>query len=268
MDTGADRFFDVETGGPVQLRLQQRGTRFRVLRQIGYRDPGHDEPFVVPADTATFETDLTSVPWFFAWLVPRLGTHLPAAVLHDGLVSDGHEGRTYLGPHVDHLAANRILRDAMGHLGTPRIRRWTVWAAVTVATAFTSLRPRWRWLPVVLATVVPVVVLGVVATLDLVDVWDALPWMGARPWHVELGLGGLLALVIPLGLSSLWGALWPAGAIAGVMLALLLHVTLMVVTVYGLYRVAESVVSARERTPTGRGPHNPDAVPTTGDGGR
>lgn len=244
----ASRFFDVETGGPMQLQLQQSPAGFKVLRRIGYRDPHYGEPFVVPGDTQTFETDLASVPWFFAWLVPGFGSHVPAAVVHDGLVSTEEEGKTYLGPDVDRVEADRILRDAMGSLGTPRIRRWIMWAAVILATAFTTLRPRWRWVTVVVATVATVVVLGSIATLDLLDLWDALPWMGARAWWAELFGGAAFALLIPLAISSLWGRLWAAGAIVGVMLAFLLHVTAVIMALYGLYWIAETIVSRPERT--------------------
>jgi hypothetical protein len=93
-----------------------------------------------------------------------------------------------------------------------------------------------------------IAVLGVLATLDLLDVIAALPWMGERSLLVELAGGAAFALAIPLAISVLWGRLWKAGAIAGVALALLLHVTAAVALVYGLYWVAERLVSANEGT--------------------
>ena len=45
-----------------------------------------------------------------------------------------------------------------------------------------------------------------------------------------------------------WLHFWRAGAIAGVALALLLHVTAAVILVYGIYRVAERLISAPEGT--------------------
>jgi hypothetical protein len=48
--TEPSRFYDVATGEPIMLQLQQDGAQFRVLRQFGYRDPKHSEDFVVPAD--------------------------------------------------------------------------------------------------------------------------------------------------------------------------------------------------------------------------
>jgi hypothetical protein len=195
---------------------------------------------------ASFRTDLASIPWFFAWLVPGLGTHLPAVLLHDGLVVGPTEGKTHIGPDIDREEADRILRDAMASLGTPVVRRWLMWTAVILATAFSTLQPRWRWAPLVVGTLLLVAGLGVLATLDLLDVAEVLPWMGDRPWVVELLLGGAFALVLPLLISMVWGRLWRAGAIAGVALALLLHVTVVVAVVYGIYWLLEKLASAPE----------------------
>ena len=244
--TQPSRFFDAGTGGTMVLQLEPDGARFRILRPFGYRDPAYAEPFIVPNDVATFRTDLASIPWFFAWLVPGLGTHLPAVLLHDGLVVGPTEGKTHIGPDVDREEADRILRDAMASLGTPVLRRWLMWTAVILATAFSALRPRWRWAPLVVGTLLLVAALGATATLDLFDVADALPWMADRPWYVEVALGALCAVVVPLAVSVLWGRLWRAGAIAGIALALLLHVTLVVAGIYGIYWALERLVSASE----------------------
>ena len=244
--TQPSRFFDAASGGTMVLQLEPDGARFRILRPFGYRDPAYGEAFIVPNDVATFRTDLASIPWFFAWLVPGLGTHLPAVLLHDGLVAGPKEGKTYLGPDVDREEADRILRDAMASLGTPVVRRWLMWTAVILATAFSALRPRWRWAPLVVGTLLVVAALGVAATLDLLDVADVLPWMGDQAWYVEVAVGGLFAIVVPLLLSVLWGRLWRAGAIAAIALALLLHVTALVAVTYGIYWVLERLISASE----------------------
>ena len=62
---------------------------------------------------------------------------------------------------------------------------------------------------------------------------------------------GAAALVIPLLLSVLWGKLWKAGAIIGIALAFLLHVTLAAAIVYAIYVVLEKLVSGLD---DGRGP--------------
>jgi hypothetical protein len=100
----------------------------------------------------------------------------------------------------------------------------------------------------VFATLAIVAGLGVVATGDLLDAWDLLPWMGERVWWREVAGGAVFAMVIPLVLSALWGRRWLVGFIAGLALAFLLHVTAAVLAVYGLYRVAEAVLSHAERT--------------------
>lgn len=243
--TQPSRFFDPATGGTMVLQLEPDGARFRILRQFAYRDDAYREPFVVPADVATFRTDLASIPWFVAWLVPGLGTHLPAVLVHDALVLKPGEGKTHIGPDVDREEADRILRDAMASLGTPLVRRWLMWTAVILATALCCLRPRWRWAPLVVATLSGIGGLGVLATLDLIDVIDVLPWMGDRGWVAELAGGGAFALLIPLALSVLWGRLWRAGVIAGVALALLLHVTVAVIAVYGVYWGLERLLALR-----------------------
>lgn len=242
--TEPTRFFDPETGDTMVLQLEPDGARFRILRQFGYRDPRYrGETFIVPADVATFRTDLASIPWFFAWLVPGLGTHLPAVLVHDALVLKPGETKTHIGPDVDREEADRILRDAMASLGTPFLRRWLMWTAVMLATVFSSLRPRLRWVPTVLGSLAIVLVLGVIATLDVFDAVEVLPWMGDRPWFVELAMGAAFAVLVPLVLSLIWGKRWRVGFIAGLALALLIHVTLAVALVYGIYWALEKIAS-------------------------
>lgn len=236
------RFFDPEPdpGADGRLRLELSdvdGREFRLLHPIGYDAPGHAEPFVVPPDLADFRTDLASVPAMFTWLVPKSGVFLPAAVLHDGMVDDD----TYLGPRVDRYEADRIFRDACIDLGTGRVRGWLMWAAVTLGTMWNSGS---LWSRVRLVGLLGiVVVLGVLATFDLVDVWDVLPWMAERSLGGELLGGALGALIIPSVLALTWGRLAPAGIIASVALALLLHVTLVIGLLSLGYQVLERLVS-------------------------
>jgi hypothetical protein len=232
------RFYDVATGGVLRLELRSvDGRDFSLLRRFGYRSPDHPAPFVVPADLDTFTTDLASVPHLFTWLVPVSGEFLPAAVLHDALVRAGaHEG-----PAVDRHEADRIFRTAMIGLGTGRVRAWLMWAAATLGTLWVGRDP---WHRTRLVTVLGlVVVMGVLATFDFFDVLDVLPWMGKRPWPQELALGALFAVVVPTVLALSWGRYWQAGVIAGVALALLLHVTAVLLLLYGGYQLLERAVS-------------------------
>ncbi|MBA3781411.1 MAG: DUF1353 domain-containing protein [Nocardioides sp.] len=224
---------------------------FSMERRIAY-DDRHLGELLVPADPDAFRTDLTSVPALFTWLVPKTGAHLPAALLHDGLVQDPDEAASYvstLGHRVDRVEADRIFRDAMADTGTGVVRRWIVWSAVTLATLVLgrdlpwAAATTWRYRGAVALTVLGIVVLGYSAIADLFDLaWPAtfeLPWMGERPWWLEVVGGFAGAVTIPVALGLLWGRFRMAGAIVGVLLAVLLPVTLGLAAIAGSYLAVE-----------------------------
>ncbi|WP_432945355.1 DUF1353 domain-containing protein [Streptomyces sp. CA-288835] len=217
-------------------------------RRIAYADR-HLGELLVPRSTRTFRSDLTSVPALFTWLVPKTGEHLPATLLHDGLIhSPGNQTYTSTdGRVVLRVEADRVLRDAMADAGTALIRRWLVWSAVATATMLDGTGTGWsktqkRYYRVTAAlTVLLITVLGIYASFDLFDAGiPRLPWMGDRPWFVEL-VGGLSgAVVIPLVLALVfWGRFRIAGAIVGVSLAVLLYVTVVLLALTALYQVLE-----------------------------
>jgi hypothetical protein len=243
----------------VLVRMAEHGhEQFAMQRRIAYRDR-HVGELLVPRVTSTFRTDLTSVPALFTWLVPKTGLHLPATLLHDGLIHPPDDV-TYVstdGNVVLRAEADRVLRDAMADAGTAVIRRWLVWSAVATATMLDgkgtgwSRALAWRYRAVAALTLLVVAVLGVCATLDLFDVHvtgvPELPWMGDRSWFVEL-VGGLSgAVLIPLFLSLAWGRFRIAGAVVGVTLAVLLHVSVALLALTALYRVLEWLTA---RVPT------------------
>ncbi|WP_159620715.1 DUF1353 domain-containing protein [Ruania rhizosphaerae] len=233
-------FFDVDDGGPLRLEVRSvDGRDFTLLRRIGYRSDDYDEPFVVPSDLEQFRTDFASVPWMFTWLVPRSGRYSAAAVLHDAIVIEGD----YEGPPIDRVEADRIFRVALRELGTPVVRSWLMWAAVSIATMWTMPQRRWRWRGAVLALIGAVTLIGLIATGDLLDLWSVLPWMGQRSLGAELLGGGVAAIVVPSVLALTWGRFARAGIITGVALAFLLHVTLAIAALFGLYRLVERVVT-------------------------
>lgn len=217
---------------------------FVMLRRIGYRDEEFGD-LLVPADPGAFRTDLTSVPTLFTWLVPKTGHHLPPVLLHDALVVDTGPA-PYLGERMDRVGADRVFRRAMRdtHVGT--VRRWLVWSAVTLATIWVgssgwSRGQHLRHLGTMLGTLLLIAVIGAVATLDLFDLVAWLPWMGERPWWLEL-LGGLsAAVVVPLLLGLAWGRFAAAGMITGVALGVLLHVTAALAVLTVIYQVVERV---------------------------
>lgn len=232
--------------------LHRRTESFRMLRRIAYRDREHGV-LLVPKDLGTFETDLTSVPMLFTWLVPRTGRHLPPALLHDGLVHGRHEPATYVataGDVIDRVEADRVFRAAMRDTDTGLVRSWLIWSAVTLGTiaagsASWSRARHLRYRLTAGATLLLIVALGVLATLDLVDVLDVLPWMGERSTGLELAGGLAGAVVVPLLLGLTWGRLAVAGAVSGIALAVLLHVTVVLALLTAAYQAAEWLARRR-----------------------
>lgn len=241
----------------LERHLEDGLETFSMERRIAYRDR-HLGEILVPA-SPDFRTDLTSTPALFTWLVPKTGAHLPAALVHDALVAGGGEpSYTSTERHdIDRVEADRVFRDAMADTGTGIVRRWIVWAAVTVATIFVPgglPGPRvlgWAHRIGAAASIALIVYLGYSATGDLVDAdwplaWQV-PWMGERDWPLEI-LGGLVgAVVVPLVLSLLWGRFRMAGAISGVLLAVLLHVTVALALISLAYQAMEALATALTR---------------------
>ncbi len=244
-DKQLGKFFDPDAPGngwSIVLRHVEDTTQdcWYMEQRLGYRDQELGE-IVVPRDKRTFTTDLTSVPQLFTWLVPRTGTHLAAALVHDALTppfsKPGTPDWELPDAPVSQPQADRVFRSAMADLGTPFLRRWMVWAAVSVPTAWKVSKPRALAGYVSLALIA---VLGWFATLDLFDQGEWLPWMRSEEWTRELALGGLFALIIPLPLALLWPkGTRTAGGIVGIALAALLHVTIAVGAVTFAYQFAE-----------------------------
>ncbi|WP_432494522.1 DUF1353 domain-containing protein [Kineococcus auxinigenes] len=222
--------------------------RFRLERPVGYWD-ARLGPVVVPADPAGFSTDLTSVPPALRWLVPTTGRHLPAALVHDGLVAGSDGPPSYLATRpVDRVSADRLFRRALRDLGVAPLRREVMWAGVSVVTALTGpLRSTWRsWLAAA-ATAALVLVVGTLAVVDLLDLARVLPWMGQRAWWVELLTGAAAALTVPLLAAPLWGRRWRAGAVAGVAAAALLPVTVAVLLASASFAAVDALAGGRPR---------------------
>ncbi|MDP9464655.1 MAG: DUF1353 domain-containing protein [Actinomycetota bacterium] len=246
VESEVNRFFNADggSGSVMEIELMRLFAHdleeWSLVKRIGYLDRHHTVPFEVPPPLPfDFKSDLTSVPQMFTWLVPKTGAHLPAALLHDGLVWDPNkEPQSYVGDTIDRVEADRIFRDAMADLGTPLIRRWLIWTAVSLATV-AGIKPRLRAIACYL-TLVVVVVFGYIATLDLFDQIDVLPWMGDRQWWSELIFGIVMAVLIPAVLSLVWfkEIRW-AGFIASIALAVLLYVTVVIAATTALYQVAE-----------------------------
>lgn len=154
----------------------------------------------VPANHRCFSTDLASVPWFWRWVVGRVGVHLRAAVVHDWLIHQGGHGGG-----VSRADADRVFADLLQRDGVDPVTRWLMAAAVGVATAVAGGHRPWMrlWVPF---TMVAVVVSGVVTVLSAGLWWPpvvAVPAavLGAT-WH-PIRREGMVALVAT-------ALLWPA----------------------------------------------------------
>ena len=67
--------------------------------------------------------------------------------------------------------------------------------------------------------------------------------MGEQGTLAELTAGGAAAVTMPFLLALTWGRFWKAGAILGVSLGLLLHVTIAILGLTLLYQVLERIAT-------------------------
>jgi hypothetical protein len=247
---------------PAQVMLWRVLSRagkeeFALLARISYWDKDHQRTITVPNVFNEYTTDLTSVPDWFTWLVPKSGAHLPAALVHDGLVCDLDANPTYTvdppGDPIDRIDADVVFRNAMRDTHVGLVRRWLVWAAVTTASLWLGPRRVWPtrnkvyYRAVIAVLVGSISYLGACATVDLVDrhfwwAWN-IPWMPEGAWWSEAAYGLAGAIVLPSLLSVTWGKYWKAGLIAGVALAALFHVTIAIAALGLAYQGLERLVA-------------------------
>lgn len=121
---------------PVPVLAQVEPEVFEICVPFRYRRRTQDDWITVPKSEEHRRTDLASVPRFMLWLVPRYGVHTLAALVHDQLVDDPPPG--------GRVEADTIFRDALGELKVPLIRRWMMWAAVSVGATAESFAGKIR----------------------------------------------------------------------------------------------------------------------------
>jgi Protein of unknown function (DUF1353) len=144
---------------PFQSALVAEITEDRAVLREPLVYQGQRDRFVIPAG---FRTDFASVPRWATPVVPRMGVHTRAAIVHDYLCALLRGDRAW----PDGLAltasdADGIFRRIMREEGTSLQRRWVAWAAVRVGALGDDWhRGDWdEWLgdlPGVLAVAVPV----------------------------------------------------------------------------------------------------------------
>lgn len=161
----------------VQKLPGNNWTTVRAFKYVAAR-----QEFTVPVCS---DTDFASIPRVFAWLVPRAGDSVSAAILHDHLWRvEAPAGR------VAYREADGILRQALRMSGVPFILRWLCWTAVRWGAL---TRPRgylgwWKDAPLVLTWTViaaPIVLppaLVVSVALLIMQVFEACSWVILKPF--------------------------------------------------------------------------------------
>ncbi len=166
------RFAGFDHDAPDIVLRRVGVARYKLEEQFRYQDPEFGT-ITIPADVDSFETDFGSVPWFATFITPADGPHLPAVLLHDALIGDP-DHPTYTTRDrvtIGRDAADRIFNDAMRDVGTPTIQRLVIWSAASLGSARERSMTRFAlW-------VLAVVGLAVASTLDIIDVFNVLPWL-------------------------------------------------------------------------------------------
>lgn len=196
-------FYEVDGDRPARVVLEQIGpTSFRIVAPFRYVDSVSGEQFVVPDPRwGDQQTDLASVPGILQWFVPRYGQHTLPALLHDQLVDHDLVD--------DRERADRIFRDAMGEQNVRFLRRWLMWAAVSIGTI---VQRRWLRVVPIVAWLVVFVALAFRLTPPFAS-WDVLVFntLVRLPWW-----GAVLAAVVgPPLLAVVWGRRYLVGVISG-----------------------------------------------------
>ncbi len=208
--------------------LQVGPNAFQLLEGFRFQRPPGSSPRIltVPAHDLTGlpiganQTDLASVPWFLWWFVSSYGQHTKAALLHDHLLTD---------PAFDRIEADLVFREALTDSGVSWVRRWVMWAGVTIGTMWDQRR-----LQAVLLFVHLVLVLGL-AGMWLVDIDPGFLPIGRVPgWWV----------LVVASTGVVWGMLWPWSVAAAVLLGPPTVLVGMAVAVVYAVELLGSVVSS------------------------
>jgi hypothetical protein len=259
------RFWDGHRVTDAEFVLKRHPTKagsFTIEQPFIYADPVRGD-FIVPKVglDPPFVTDLASVPLVTSWLVPKDGTHTPAALVHDALIRKKDEPIVHDGPEVSRHEADRIFLEAMAHLEVPYLRRWMMWSAVTIATLVTpgEGRAHWYWRTVLSVVLAALFAVGFTSVLDLVDLHEirvplvgwavstSLPWMGDERASTEV-LGGFVAAVVAAFVTPLlWLRWWKAGLVAALVLIPFAFPLLIATVAYAAYFVVELLVYEWQR---------------------
>jgi hypothetical protein len=221
-------FTDYDDSVPAHLQLEPLDSHeFRVVRGFKYRSPEPGEPTYVVGDPGRGRpgesTDLASVPFFLQWFIRSYGRHTLAAVLHDHLWRLQRDVRPL--DNVAFKRSNHVFRVAMDELEVPLLRRWLMWAAVSLAWLW---KREAAWKIRVVAWVAAVVGLDILTACVLVN-----------------GVGTPATVLAAVFLVAWLALLWPhplVAAIGGPALYVLLPSVLIVLATLLTYLIVEAAV--------------------------
>ncbi len=233
-----------------KIQLEEVDSKnFKVLQ--GFRYVHEDSGVRITVEEGE-GTDLASIPFFLRWFVGTYGKHTRAAIAHDHMWRKPTEGVERRHPDgtwrpdtsgIDKIESNKLFRDAMADMPRPMVvvpvKRWAMWAAVTLDT----LRTRMPDGPPIYAFVVLHLVLDVLLVLAAVGadwfVVDGREVLGV-PFFVAL-------LVFPAPLALLWPRMIGAGLIATYTLLVLVVPIVVTLLALGVFLVASGVYAVVQK---------------------
>jgi hypothetical protein len=215
---------------PAEVVVRQVGpATFKLREPFKYVDRGRR--FDVPIEDIS---DFASVPNFLTWLIPRYGRHTLAALLHDHLQDHLSHAGSDLSEDSELVTsdqADTIFRQAMHYSKVPFIRRWVMWAAVSLRTVFKSGFPGKA---AVGMWVLFFTLLGLAWPISLIYTITS----GNADWKIGLILTAA-AILLPFILCWLWLRRWRLGLVSGLALAVVPIPCIFAVVVGGLYFLIE-----------------------------
>jgi len=218
-DEGDSMPFEPEN--PIPVLAQVGPKSFELQSRFEYKWKEEEEPFVVPKDDAESTYDLTSIPGYLTWLVPKYGLHTAAVLLHDDWV----ESTT---PPTERARYDWMFRDALGDLKVPFLRRWTLWAGTNIGTRQkrSKLEKYASWLWVAVLAISSAIFWW--DRLASVSEWDPITWGLFGSWWQPI-------LIIVAAAVFLLPDPVPLAPIGSLMVLLLLPATLAVLATLAAY---------------------------------